>query len=128
MIRRIVLLAATSCMAAATAWPLLHGATAAAYREGIAWFWGGWSIAFGWFFADALRRYLSDRSWAHARTMVVAFSLMLLGIDTVRIRLGYGVGILPPEASSWSVWTVRLIAGWATVWFVALFATGDDAE
>lgn len=126
MIRRVVLTVAVACMAVATAWPLLHGATAGAYREGIAWFWAGWGIAFAWFFGDAIRRYLPDKSWAHARTIAVAGALMLLGLDTVRIQLGWGWGPITPDAASWSVWLVRIVAGWTTVWFIAMFGAGEE--
>lgn len=126
MIRRLSLLVATVCMVIATLWPVLGGFDVHSYREAVAWFWLGWSVAFGWFFADAARRFVPDRTWAHGRTVLVAFALMLLGLDTARIRLGYGAGVIPPEASSWAVWAVRLIAGWATVVFVAMF--DRDAE
>jgi len=44
----------------------------------------------------------------------------------VRIRLGWGVGPLSPDAASWAVWLVRIVAGWTTVWFIAMFSAGEE--
>jgi hypothetical protein len=81
-------------------------------NEGITWFWGAWSIAFGWWAIDSARR--------RNPVMFLALAAMLMGLDSVRGRLDLFPDLIDPAGNGSSVWFVRILVGWVAVIYIAL--------
>ena len=80
-------------------------------NEGITWFWGAWTLAFGWWAIDAARR--------RNAVFFLAFAAMLMGLDSIRGRLDLLPNLIDPAGNGSSVWFVRIAMGWVAVIYIA---------
>jgi hypothetical protein len=80
-------------------------------NEGITWFWGAWTLAFGWWAIDAARR--------RNAVFFLAFVAMLMGMDSIRGRLDLFPDVIDSAGNGPSVWFVRIAMGWVAVIYIA---------
>jgi len=124
--KRILTIAAVACMALMTLWPWLYGANEHSYNDGISWFWTAWALISVRFLIVAFGRWRVLQTWSRYRTMNLAFALILLGVDTARIRTDTFDHVFNGDSSTLGVYLVRLYVGWSFVWFMAYFR-GSEA-
>jgi hypothetical protein len=124
--KRILTIAAVACMALMTLWPWLYGANEHSYNDGISWFWTAWALISVRFLIVAFGRWRTMQTWSRYRTMNLAFALILLGVDTARIRTDTFDHVFNGDSSTLGVYLVRLYVGWSFVWFMGYFR-GSEA-